>query len=395
LISLLINCLLMAMILASTKPGVTWMPRKRPPFVELWRDRHGKIRVYFRKDRGPRLPLPDIIGSDEFNAAYEAALLGQPAPVRDHFSRAAPGTLAALVASYLKSRSYTDGLRDTTKTGYASRIEALRTQHGHRSVTGLTRERIEAGILQPYAGRPGAALAILKMLRVLIRHAMSLDKGNPLKLNFDPSAGIARPKGGEIRAWNDAEIAAYEARWPIGTKQRTAYALMLYVGTARVDVHGMTWPQIEAGGVGYVRNKTGVGVDIGLHSELQRALAAASRDHVTIINTEYGQPFTVGGFSGFMRDAITNAGLPLDCQPHGLRKTLGRRMADAGCSAHEIMAALGHTTLAEAARYTREADRRRGGRQAITKLEAHTENRDAQTTVRGLGETAKTKGKSK
>jgi hypothetical protein len=32
----------------------------------------------------------------------------------------------------------------------------------------------------------------------------------------------------------------YEARWPIGTKQRTAYALLLYVGTARIDVHRMT-----------------------------------------------------------------------------------------------------------------------------------------------------------
>jgi integrase len=59
--------------------------------------------------------------------------------------------------------------------------------------------------------------------------------------------------------------------------------------------------------------------------------------------------------------------LPLDCKPHGLRKTLGRH--DAGASAHEIMAALGHTTLAEAERYTREAARRRGGRAAVTKLE--------------------------
>jgi hypothetical protein len=73
-----------------------------------------------------------------------------------------------------------------------------------------------------------------------------------------------------------------------------------------------------------------------------------------------------------MRDAITKAGLPLDCKPHGLRKTLGRRMADAGCSAHQIMAALGHTTLAEAERYTREADRRRGGRSnAANSLSVH------------------------
>jgi hypothetical protein len=55
------------------------MPRKRPAFVELWRDRHGKVRVYFRKDRGPRLPLPNTIGSDEFHAAYEAAMARQVA----------------------------------------------------------------------------------------------------------------------------------------------------------------------------------------------------------------------------------------------------------------------------------------------------------------------------
>jgi integrase len=337
--------------------------------------------------------LPDAIGSDEFNAAYHAALLSQPAHARGGLVRAAPGTIAALIASYMKSAAYT-GCRETTKKGYASRIEELRTQHGHRSVSGLTRERIEA-MLQPYSDRPGTILSILKMLRILIRHAMSLDDRNPLKLHRDPSAGIKRPKTKEIRAWTDAELAAYEARWPIGTKQRTAYALMLYAGTARVDVHRMTWRQVDAAGVDYVRNKTGVGVDLGLHSELQSALCAAPRDHVTIINTEYGRPFSVNGFSQFMRSAITEAGLPLDCKPHGLRKTLGRRMADAGCSAHEIMAALGHTTLAEAERYTREADRRRGGREAVLKLEAHKANSIAQTSSAGLGTTAKTKGESR
>ena len=49
-----------------------------------------------------------------------------------------------------------------------------------------------------------------------------------------------------------------------------------------------------------------------------------------------------------MRDAIRAAGLPLDCQPHGLRKAAGRRLAEAGCSAREIMAVLGHKTLSEA-----------------------------------------------
>ena len=125
---------------------------------------------------------------------------------------------------------------------------------------------------------------------------------------------------------------------------------MLYVGTARVDVHKITWRQLDAEGAQYVRSKTGVGVDMSIHAELQKALAGAARDHVTVINTEYGKPFTVGRFSGFVRDAMTAAGLPLDCKPHGLRKNLGKRMADAGCTAHEIMAVLGHTTLEEAER---------------------------------------------
>jgi hypothetical protein len=225
--------------------------------------------------------LPDAIGSEEFMAAYQAALAGEGAPEARRV--AGPGTIAALVTSYMRSAAYI-GLRQTTKTGYASRIEALRAEHGHRSVKGLTRERIESGILAPYADRPGSALSTLKMFRILIRHAMSLDQRSPLKLDRDPSIGIKRPKTKEIRAWTDAELAQYERRWPLGTKQRTAYALMQFAGTARVDAHRITWRQIDdaGGAVGYVRSKTGVTVDLGLHSDLkaQQRRAITSRSSI-------------------------------------------------------------------------------------------------------------------
>jgi hypothetical protein len=109
---------------------------------------------------------------------------------------------------------------------------------------------------------------------------------NPLHLNHDPSAGIKRPKINSIRAWTDAELKTLEDRWPLGTKQRTAYALMLYVGTARVDVHKLTWRALEADGIGYTRNKTGVGVDMGVHKELRRALDAAPGEHAIILPIE-------------------------------------------------------------------------------------------------------------
>ena len=364
------------------------MPRKLPPFVERWRDRHGKMRVYFRKDKGPRLALPNCVGSDAFMEAYQAALAGQTVARRERRQDDQPGSIGALIVSYMRSAAYR-GLRDTTRTGYQSRVEALRKDHGHRSVAGLTRERIVAGILQPYADRPSAALSILKMLRILIRHAIEIGM-----LKHDPSFGIRRPKIQEIRSWTDDEIAAFEARWPLDTKQRLAFALMLYTGQRRSDVHRMTWADVTGGTIRVVQQKTGRKLAIPLHRELLAALAVAPREHVTILTTEFGKPYTVDGFGQWLRDAITAAGLPLGCQPHGLRKAAGRRLAEAGCTAHEIMAVLGHQTLTEAERYTREADQARLAAGAVAKLQGHNANGFAQTAPAGLGKIAKMVEKS-
>ncbi|SHN69208.1 tyrosine-type recombinase/integrase [Bradyrhizobium erythrophlei] len=364
------------------------MPRKLPPHVE---PNHVKGKTYLsfriRKGKGgPRIRLPDDPTSQEFRDAYAAAMAGETL-IRPKIKKDAPGSIGALIASYKASGQF-KAMKPSSKAGYMSRLETIRIDHGHRAVAGLTKDRINSKILTPLADRPGAALDTLKKLRILIKHAIEKKW-----LAHDPSVGIKRPKSKEIRAWTDAELAAFERRWPIGTKQRTAYALMLNMGTARVDTHLLTWRQVDDG-AGYTRHKTGIAVDMAVSEELQKALAATPRKHVTVINTEYGKPFSVDGFSGFMRDAITKAGLPLDCQPHGLRKTLGRMLADAGASTHDIMAALGHTTLSEAERYTREADRRRGGKRAVTKLDEHRANKLSQTAPDSLGKAVKTEGKS-
>ena len=55
----------------------------------------------------------------------------------------------------MESWEYRD-LRATTKTGYASRLEAIRPKHGHRLVANDA-ERIVRVFLDAYADRPGAA----------------------------------------------------------------------------------------------------------------------------------------------------------------------------------------------------------------------------------------------
>lgn len=364
------------------------MPRKLPPHVER---NHVKGRTYlsYRVGKGPRIRLPDDPTSEEFKTAYMAAMIGEAVPVTARALRAKPGSIAALIENYMRNGAYI-GLRDTTKTGYSTRIEVLRTHHGNRSVVGLTRERIITGILQPYADRPGAALAILKMLRILIRHAINIGW-----LKHDPSAGIKRPKIQRIRSWTEEEIAAYRKKWPIGSRQRLAFELFLNTGQRRSDVVRMAWSHITPDNkIMIVQQKTGRRLLVPLHRDVLEALASAARNHIAILTTAYDKAFTVDGFSGWMRDAITKAGLPAECQPHGLRKATGRRLAEAGATAKMIMAILGHTTLAEAERYTEEADQIALAAEGVSKLEGHKWNGIAQTTSASLGKTTKNDGES-
>lgn len=78
------------------------MTRFRLQFVHEFRDRHGKVRRYFRRPGCKAVPLPGLPGSAEFFAAYQAALAGMAAPQKQiGAARTIAGTVQALVADYL------------------------------------------------------------------------------------------------------------------------------------------------------------------------------------------------------------------------------------------------------------------------------------------------------
>jgi len=56
--------------------------------------------------------------------------------------------------------------------------------------------------------------------------------------------------------------------------------------------------------------------------------------------------------------------------PHGLRKAACRRLAEAGCSEHEIASISGHENLAEVRRYTRAASRAKMAKSAMATVTA-------------------------
>jgi integrase len=131
----------------------------------------------------------------------------------------------------------------------------------------------------------------------------------------------------------------------------------------------MTWADIRDDTIKIVQTKTGAKLTIALHKELRKVLAAASREHVAIITHGRGKVFSENAFSSWFREAMNEAGIAMDCRPHGLRVSSATRLAECGCSAHEIMSITGHKSLALVQHYTAEAEQKRLSKAAIKKLE--------------------------
>lgn len=346
------------------------MSKMRLAYVDHFTDRHGHARFYFRRPGGKRYPLPGLPGSAEFMAAYQAALDGTapPAPARTaRKAQPAPGTFDRLAGDYFSSPEFLS-LRESTRVVYRRNIERLiRTEGiGHRLVSQMTRKHVKI-IVGKRADTPAEANHALGKLHILMKFAIEAEWRTD-----DPTLGVKKFKIGEHHTWTDEEIAQFEAYWPIGSRARTIFALLLYTGQRIGDVARMSWRDIGPNGIRVVQSKTGAKLTIPVHPELARALAAWPREHVSIFVTRFGTPFPSAGLQQDMARRIAEAGLPDECVPHGLRKAAARRLAEAGGTSKEIAAVTGHASLQEVERYTRAASQPKLAGSALAKLERGT-----------------------
>jgi len=331
-------------------------------YVDRFKDRHGRWRFYFRKGHGERMPLIGKPGTPEFMAAYQSAIEGV-SPKREPPKRGDPGTFDRLVQDYYSSPDFLR-LAPRTQRAYRLVIERLLRDEkiGHRLVSQMTRQHVQH-IIGKRAASPGAANDLLKKIKILVHFA--IDNG---WRSDDPTIRVKGFPEGEFHTWTDDEIAAYEKHWPVGTRERTAFALLFYTGQRASDVGRMSWRDVEDSSIRVIQGKTGAKLRIPLHPELARILDQWPKTDVVILTTAFGKPFTEKGFSNFMADKIGRARLPERCVTHGLRKAAARRLAEAGCSANEIAAVTGHATLEEVARYTRAAEQKQLAHAAFRRL---------------------------
>jgi len=324
-------------------------------FVHRFRDRHGRLRHYFRRPGFKSLALPGAPGSTEFKAAYDAALAGDSAPkIHVGEGRVRQGTIGALVSTYLASAAFRT-LSPNTQATYRGIIERFRAEHAAGPVAGLKREHV-AKLLARKAATPAAANNWQRMVRILMQLAIELGQRRD-----DPTVGVKplRRRTTGFHTWTEEEIIQFEAHHALGTRARGALALLLYTAQRRSDVVLMGRQHVKGGRLVLRQQKTGMIIDIPIHPELQTVLDATPADHLTFLTTAYGRPFTAAGFGNWFRECCNAAGLPKECAAHGLRKAASRRLAEAGCTPSEIGAVTGHLTLREVERYTAAADRRR------------------------------------
>jgi integrase len=331
--------------------------RRPPKFVQAFIDRSGKPRFYFRRPGFKRVALPGLPWSPEFMAAYENAIAGQPLQIGA--GRTEPGTVSAVVIGYYYSQSFL-ALAPSTQRSLRGILERLRAEHGDKRIASLQRQHIIALLASK---KRFAARHWLMAIRALMKYAVEigLRKDNP-------AAGVKLPdlKTDGYHCWTEAEIAQFLACHGPGTRARLALTLLLHTVQRRGDVIRMGRQHIRDG-ILYVRQqKTGIELAIPIHPTLAGVIAEAPADHLTFLTTRTGKPFSPAGFGNYFRDRCNEAGLS-HCSAHGLRKAAARRLAEAGCTMHEIAAITGHASLSEVQRYTKAADQKRLALSAMEK----------------------------
>lgn len=325
--------------------------------VRKAKHRDGSVRYLLRIPGTRAVTLQGEPGTPEFMASYAAALERTASPP----SATGHGTLDALAVSYYQSTAFA-GLRASTRGAYRRLVEELRTGYGTRPVRLLESRHVEDMLRQKHDA-PTAANHRLRILRALMAHALRLGW-----VKRDPTAGVERMayRTDGYHTWTEAEITQYEARWPPETRERLAFALLLYTGQRRSDVVRMgrahlryvavDGRQVQVIEVSQV--KTGRRLLIPIHAALAPLIEGTPRDLLPFLRTAYGKAFSPRGFYNQFVEWAQDAGLPPGRSPHGLRKAAGRRLAEAGASAHQIMSILG-VSLQTAVIYTREAEQMR------------------------------------
>src|SRR5690606_34927234 len=139
-----------------------------------------------------------------------------------------------------------------------------------------------------HAGRrrlSGASQAnrLVSILRMLLK--FGVDRGWR-KDNPTTEIPPIKVKSDGFPPWSEDEISAFESYWPVGTRERLAFDLLLCTAQRSGDVRTMTWKDIRGDAIAVRQEKTSTALVIPIHPRLRASLDVAPREHQVIVATK-------------------------------------------------------------------------------------------------------------
>lgn len=343
------------MELQATTSWTVSVPPKLPKYVQQFRAK-GRDYYYFRF-KGERRPLPNDPDSPEFFRAYAGmrqliATDAKPLPPE-------AGTVAALIQSYRASPEFAE-LAAKTRISYEREMGRLAPVLSVQAVD-IKRSHIRA-MADDLADKPRTRKLFAQVVSLLWNFG-----ARELDLPLDNPAKAMRRVGDAkaYTAWTDAQMATFEASNP-PVHLMTAYMVARYTGPRRGDIASLMRSHYDGASIAIAGAKTDTPVVVPVHPRLKAYLDALPPT-LYLITDARGAPVPVDRLTKGLRAHLDGIGLN-GLHLHGLRHTAGKALAEAGCSAHEIRAVLGHKTLQMVEKYTSKAQQRTLAGSAILKL---------------------------
>ena len=340
------------------------MPQRLPPSCIEDRDRHGNVRIYYRRKGFRKVRLYGTPWTPEFMADYDAAKK-IAAPTQTVRARPTlPETWSWLCLHYFAD--CTDYKRLDRRTQYVRRqiLEATFEEpirpNSDKRFADMPLAKMNAQAIEVLRDRklstPESANGRIKAMRQVFKWAVA--KGYT---PFNAAREVAYFKSSSegFHTWTLEEVEQFEERHPIGTKARLAFALLLYTGQRRSDVIRFGKQHAKRGVLTFTqhkgRNRKPHSLTLPILPALQQTIDASPCGDLTFLVNDFGRPFTDAGFGNKFRDWCDQANLP-HCSAHGLRKAGATVAANNGATARQLMAIFGWDTIKQAEQYTRKAD---------------------------------------
>lgn len=258
-------------------------------------DRNGNLRLYLRRPGYKKIRLHAAPDTPAFEIEYQTALKNMATDPVAEIGSTGGLTWKDLCKRYMASAEFK--ALDIVNTqrprrGILERTWAQPIQPGSNHLIGdclvarmtpaiirMLKTRVAAGDpSKRKSGGPDAANNMLKAVRSVFRWAIEneLAESNPARDVSRLKTGI-----GGFHSWTEEEVVLYERRWPVGTKERLALALLRYLGVRRSDVVRLGKQHVKKAVIRFAphkgRNRYPQSLELPVPPALQKIIEASRR----------------------------------------------------------------------------------------------------------------------